>query len=75
MAEAHVDGERVTLCHYGMRVWPASHHGAWHFFGHSHGRLPNHGRSRDVGVDCVDVAFTPRTFRQLTAGMSLEIAA
>ncbi|MCQ1855887.1 metallophosphoesterase family protein [Neorhizobium galegae] len=76
MAEAHVDGERVTLCHYGMRVWPASHHGSWHFFGHSHGRLPAYSRSRDVGVDCPDVAFTPRTFRQLTAGMVVaEVAA
>ena len=30
---------RITLCHYCMRVWPASHHGAWHVCAHSHGNL------------------------------------
>jgi hypothetical protein len=62
----------VILCHYGMRVWPASHHGSVHFYGHSHGRLPGYGRSRDVGVDMLDVAFRPRTFAELTAGWDLS---
>jgi calcineurin-like phosphoesterase family protein len=75
MLDVRDEGERVILCHYSMRVWPASHHASWHFYGHSHGSLPPHGRSRDVGVDCVDVAFTPRTFKELVAGMSGEIAA
>ncbi|MBX9455469.1 MAG: metallophosphoesterase [Rhizobium sp.] len=75
MMETLDEGERVILCHYSLRVWSASHHGSWHFFGHSHGSLPPHGRSRDVGVDCQDCAFTPRTFRELTANMSGEIAA
>lgn len=44
----------IVLCHYAMRVWDASHHGAWHLFGHSHGTLPDdpNARSWDVGVDC-----------------------
>lgn len=41
----------VVLDHYAMRVWPRSHHGAIHLYGHSHGTLPGHGRSIDVGVD------------------------
>jgi len=61
-------GRRVILCHYAMRAWPASHHGTVHFYGHSHGRLPGVGLSRDVGVDMPDVAFTPRTFAELTKG-------
>lgn len=41
----------ITLCHYSMRVWPKSHYGTWHLFGHSHGKLPPLGKSFDVGVD------------------------
>lgn len=63
------EGQRVYLHHYACRTWPGSHKGAWHFYGHSHGKLSGVGRSRDVGVDCPDTAFTPRTFRQLTAGI------
>ncbi len=39
------------------------------FFGHNHGEMPPLGRSRDVGVDCPDTGFSPRTFKQLTQGM------
>ena len=41
------------LCHYPMREWHGCWRGAWHLFGHVHGRL-NHepvGYSLDVGVD------------------------
>jgi len=75
LMETHDEGQRLVLGHYGMRVWPASHHGSWHFYGHSHGSLPSYGRSRDVGVDCADCAYTPRTFKELTANMTGEIAA
>lgn len=63
------EGQRVYLAHYAHRAWPGQHHGAWHFYGHSHGTLPGIGRSRDVGVDLMDVNFTPRTFRELTKDM------
>nr|NTA46455.1 hypothetical protein [Agrobacterium tumefaciens] len=62
-------GQRLYLAHYGHRVWPASHYGAWHFYGHSHGKLEPFGRSRDVGIDMADMGFGPRTFAALTAGM------
>jgi calcineurin-like phosphoesterase family protein len=63
------DKERVFLSHYAQRTWPGVRKGGWHFFGHNHGQLAPLGRSRDVGVDCPDTAFTPRTFKQLTASM------
>lgn len=49
--EIAVNGTRLCLCHYAMRVWHGSHHGSVHAYGHTHGRLPPLGRSMDVGVD------------------------
>jgi len=42
----------IVLCHYAMRVWNKSHHGAWHLYGHSHGSLPDdpNSLSFDVGI-------------------------
>ncbi|MGO7323456.1 hypothetical protein ACCS95_34495 [Rhizobium ruizarguesonis] len=62
-------GKRLYMSHYAHRVWPAGHHGAFHFYGHSHGNLPGVGRSRDVGIDCADMGFGPRRFDELTAEM------
>lgn len=42
---------QIWLSHYSHRVWPASYHGSWHLYGHSHATLPDHGLSTDVGVD------------------------
>ena len=44
LAEVVVEGQRLILCHYGMRVWRGSHHGAIHLCGHSHGSLPGDSR-------------------------------
>jgi len=51
--------QKIVLCHYAMRVWNCSHHGRWHLYGHSHGRLEDQefsqkGFSMDVGVDSHD---------------------
>jgi calcineurin-like phosphoesterase family protein len=45
------NGLRVWMSHYAHRVWRNSHNGSFHLHGHSHGDLPPHGRSLDVGVD------------------------
>ncbi|ACP24483.1 hypothetical protein NGR_c06900 [Sinorhizobium fredii NGR234] len=62
-------GRDVYMSHYAARTWPCAGHGAVHFYGHSHGKLPGQGRSRDVGVDMPDVLFQPRTFAELTKDM------
>jgi calcineurin-like phosphoesterase family protein len=49
--EIVVDGQKVVLCHYGMRTWPGVHRGAIHLYGHSHGSLPGNAQCSDVGVD------------------------
>lgn len=45
------NGRHIALCHYAIRSWPGMYRGHYHFYGHTHGRLPSHGRSMDVGVD------------------------
>lgn len=52
--EVSIDGQFIVLCHYAMRVWNKSHHGAWMLYGHSHGSLPDdpNALSFDIGVDC-----------------------
>lgn len=59
-------GEDLILAHYAQREWQGKFGGSWHFYGHSHNRLPGVGRSRDVGVDCLDTGFCPVDFRMLT---------
>lgn len=46
-------GNSFFLSHYAHRTWRNSFHGSYHLFGHSHGDMPNLGRSMDVGVDAV----------------------
>lgn len=58
-----VGEQQIALCHYGLRVWKASHHGALHFYGHSHGNLPGDSQSADVGVDCWD--FRPVNLQEI----------
>ena len=45
---------KIWLSHYAHRAWPHSHHGSIHLYGHSHGNMPDFGRSTDVGVDAWD---------------------
>jgi calcineurin-like phosphoesterase family protein len=49
-------------------VWNASHHGALHFYGHSHGNLPGDSQSLDVGVDCWD--FRPASLAEIRARLA-----
>jgi calcineurin-like phosphoesterase family protein len=68
--EIKVNEQNITLCHYAMRVFNKSHHGAWHLYGHSHGSLPDdpNSLSFDCGVDCHN--FTPINFEQVKEIMS-----
>lgn len=72
LRDVTVEGQRMTLCHYAMRVWNKSHHGAWHLYGHSHGTLPDdpNSLSLDVGVDCWN--YTPVSMEQLKARMKTK---
>ncbi len=39
------------LSHYSHRVWEGSHKGIIHLYGHSHGSIPDYGKSMDCGID------------------------
>ncbi len=58
------NGYTFFLSHYSHRVWPKSHFGNIHLYGHSHGSIPPFGRSMDVGVDTND--FFPYSASQVT---------
>ena len=66
-----IDGTGVTLCHFALRTWNGSHYGSYHFYGHSHGTLPEieTSRSCDVGVDVKEWNFTPVRWDALVAKM------
>jgi len=61
---------KMYISHYANRVWPSSHHGAYHLYGHSHGSLRDdpHSLSFDIGVDCHD--FKPLNLTQISEIMS-----
>jgi len=71
--EIEVNGQEITLCHYALRVWNKSHHGAWHLYGHSHGTLPDdpHSRSFDCGVGSHN--FTPLSFEEVKVIMDKKL--
>ena len=69
-----IDRQKITLCHYPMRSWNCSFHGAWHFFGHVHGRTPEQDGmlSCDVGVDVPEWNYTPVSWDQLKAKFAIK---
>lgn len=58
-AEIELDGRRLVLCHYPLRVWNGAARGALNLHGHSHGRLAPWPRQVDVGVDAWDFRPVP----------------
>lgn len=65
-------GHEVTLCHYALKVWPASHYGSWQLYGHSHGRIKEtkYLKGIDVGVDVW--GFRPVPYEVLKALMDTK---
>ncbi|MEM6278059.1 MAG: metallophosphoesterase [Verrucomicrobiota bacterium] len=68
------EGQKIWLNHYPMRSWDKSFHGAWHLYGHVHGRLAEEDATnprllaRDVGVDAT--GFVPLSFTELRRYMA-----
>lgn len=68
------EGKKIWLNHYPMRSWDKAFHGAWHLYGHVHGRLQEEDAAtprllvRDVGVDATD--YLPVSFTELQKYMA-----
>jgi len=65
-----IDGQYIEMYHFPQRSWNHSYHGAWHIFGHVHGRCFPWGKSCDVGVDSWD--FKPVSFEELKEFMDKQ---
>lgn len=67
-------GQKIWLNHYPMRSWDKAFHGAWHLYGHVHGRLAGEDEAtprlltRDVGVDAT--GYVPLSFEEIAAYMA-----
>jgi calcineurin-like phosphoesterase family protein len=62
------DSYDITLNHYAQLVWNKSHHGALHFWGHSHGGIAGHTQGCDVGVDAMN--YVPVSFKEILQKLS-----
>ena len=47
----YIGKNKFHLSHYAHRIWPSSHKGTIHLYGHSHGHSKDFGKSMDVGID------------------------
>ena len=65
-------GQLIFLSHYLHKIWPRSHYGSWHLFGHSHGGMNDYARQEgkllDVGVDSHD--FKPWSLDEVAEVMA-----
>lgn len=67
-------GKKIWLNHYPMRSWDKAFHGAWHLYGHVHGRLGAEDAAnprllaRDVGVDAC--SYRPLGFEEIVDYMA-----
>jgi calcineurin-like phosphoesterase family protein len=69
-----IQGQDVTLCHYGLRTWAGSCYPInFSLYGHSHGRLPEFDNmlSCDVGVDLW--GYSPVPWRAVVRKMKMKI--
>jgi calcineurin-like phosphoesterase family protein len=46
-----IDGIKVVMFHFPIYEWDNMHYGAYHVYGHVHGRAEVDGRCMDVGID------------------------
>ena len=75
--EVSINGQHICLFHFAPRVWNKSHRGSWCLWGHSHGGLPPHGLSVDVGIDSKWVTgryeHRPFSFNEIKAFMDKQV--
>lgn len=73
LEEITIEGQRITLCHYAMKVWNRSHKGAWQLYGHSHLSLPDDPNSLSFDIGIMGWEYKPISFAQVKEVMSKKI--
>ena len=63
-----VEDYQFFFSHYSHRVWPNSQYGSIYAYGHSHGALPQWGRSTDVCVN--QNGYKPLKLREIVEMVS-----
>lgn len=66
--DAHNGRQLIVLCHYAMKIWNQSHHGAWHLHGHSHGSLNENPNKKRIDVG-FDVHYRPVEYQEIKSMM------
>ena len=54
LKDIKINNQKITLCHYMMKSWNCSHHGAWHLHGHHHTDVSNIADGKVMNV-CADL--------------------
>jgi calcineurin-like phosphoesterase family protein len=70
-----IEGVHVSVCHYPMRTWQNSNHGAWQLHGHSHGTLEPFHNQLDIGIDNafkIFGSYRPFSFNEVKAIMEAQ---
>jgi len=70
-----IEGQHVSVCHYPMRTWQNSNHGAWQLHGHSHGTLEPFHNQLDIGIDNAYKllgAYRPFSFNEVKGIMEVQ---
>lgn len=72
LKDIKIDGQKITLCHFPMISWNASHYGAWQLFGHHHrqnyaGSTPIVGKQ--INVNCEFHDYKPWNFEEVQEEM------
>ena len=62
----------IALCHYPMASWDKKPHGAWHLYGHVHGRFKNKDLSLDVGIDNSEILWKPINLWEVAEIMAVK---
>jgi calcineurin-like phosphoesterase family protein len=72
--DAPKNRQYIVMCHYAMKVWNRSHHGAWHLYGHSHHTMPPdyNIKAIDVGIDGKGYDYRPLSYDQVKNLMSMH---
>lgn len=69
-----INNQKIFISHYALRTFPCAFRGAYHLFGHSHGRIISKYKIMDVGVDSTEIPrkYFPVSFDEIREIMKIK---